>query len=59
MNNLEILDIGKEAILISLKISPLTMLVGMCVGPFVSLFQALTQVQEMTLSFALKLSQSF
>ena len=53
------LDIGKEAIFVLLKISLPLMLVALFVGLTVSLFQALTQIQEMTLSFVPKIIAIF
>ncbi|PIR32189.1 MAG: flagellar biosynthetic protein FliQ [Alphaproteobacteria bacterium CG11_big_fil_rev_8_21_14_0_20_44_7] len=51
----EILSIGSEAIWVLLKISLPIMLVALTVGLIISLFQALTQIQEMTLSFVPKI----
>ena len=53
------LDIGKESIYVLLKISLPLMLVALFVGLTVSLFQALTQIQEMTLSFVPKIIAIF
>jgi len=53
------LDIGKESIYVLLKISLPLMLVALVVGLTVSLFQALTQIQEMTLSFVPKIIAIF
>lgn len=59
MNANEILDISKEAIWVLIKISLPLMLVAMAVGLIISLFQALTQIQEMTLSFVPKIIAVF
>ncbi len=53
------LDLGKESIFVLLKISLPLMLVALFVGLTVSLFQALTQIQEMTLSFVPKIIAIF
>ena len=53
------LDIGKQAIFVLLKISLPLMLVALFVGLTISLFQALTQIQEMTLSFVPKIIAIF
>lgn len=53
------LDIGKEAIFVLMKISLPLMLVALVVGLTVSIFQALTQIQEMTLSFVPKIIAMF
>lgn len=55
MNHLEILDIGRDAIFVLLKIAAPIMLIALIVGLVISLFQALTQIQEMTLSFVPKI----
>jgi flagellar biosynthetic protein FliQ len=59
MNGAEILDIGREAIYVLLIISAPIMLVSLFVGLIVSLFQALTQIQEMTLTFVPKILAIF
>jgi flagellar biosynthetic protein FliQ len=59
VNPNEILDISKEAIWVLIKISLPVMLVAMAVGLVISLFQALTQIQEMTLSFVPKIIAVF
>jgi flagellar biosynthetic protein FliQ len=55
MNEADIIDFAREAIILTVKISTPVMLVGMVVGVLISLVQALTQVQEMTLSFVPKM----
>jgi flagellar biosynthetic protein FliQ len=59
MNANEVLDISKEAIWVLIKISLPVMLVAMIVGLVISLFQALTQIQEQTLSFVPKIISVF
>jgi flagellar biosynthetic protein FliQ len=51
MNELEAMDLGREAILVMLKISGPILAIGLTVGVLVALFQALTSLQEMTLTF--------
>lgn len=51
----EVLDIGQSALWLMLKIGAPTMVVALVVGLAVSLFQALTQIQEMTLTFVPKI----
>lgn len=53
------LEIGKEAIFVLIKISLPILLVALIVGLIISLFQALTQIQEMTLSFVPKIIAIF
>ncbi len=54
-----ILDYGREAILLTLKIGAPVMLVALVVGVAIGLLQALTQIQEMTLSFVPKIIAMF
>ena len=51
MTGPEVLDVAKDAILTLVVVSSPLMLVGLAVGVAISLFQALTQIQEMTLVF--------
>lgn len=53
------LNIGKESLFVLLKTSVPLMLVGLVVGFAISLFQALTQIQEQTLSFVPKIIAMF
>lgn len=50
------LAIGREAMILTLKISGPTMLAGMAVGLIIALFQALTSIQETTLTFVPKVA---
>jgi flagellar biosynthetic protein FliQ len=59
MDQTEIIDFTREAILLTIKISAPVMLVGLVVGVIISLFQALTQIQEMTLTFVPKIIATF
>lgn len=47
--------IGRETVEVILLVSAPVLLAGMVVGLIVSVFQAVTQIQEMTLSFVPKL----
>ncbi len=49
------LDISREAIWVFLKIAIPILLTALSVGFFISLIQAMTQIQENTLSFVPKL----
>ena len=49
------IDIGRDAIIVSLKLGGPIMLLALIVGIVISLFQALTQIQETTLTFVPKL----
>jgi len=59
MNGAEVLDIAREAIITLVLVSAPLMLVGLAVGVVISLFQALTQIQEMTLVFVPKILAIF
>ena len=48
-------DLGRRALILSMELSLPMLLVGLLIGVFVSLLQALTQIQEQTLSFIPKL----
>jgi len=55
MNETEVLDIGREAIWVMIKAGGPLMAVALVVGLTISIFQALTQIQEMTLTFVPKM----
>jgi flagellar biosynthetic protein FliQ len=59
MNGAEVLDIARDAIYTLVIVSAPLMLVGLVVGVVISLFQALTQIQEMTLVFVPKILAMF
>jgi len=55
MNEAQILEIAREAVLTLVMVASPILLVGMAIGLVISLFQTLTQIQEMTLTFVPKL----
>lgn len=55
MDALIVQDLMKETCLLILKVGAPVLLVSLAVGFVISLLQALTQVQEMTISFVPKL----
>ena len=59
MNGAEVLDVARDAIWTIVLVSSPLMLVGLVVGVVISLFQALTQIQEMTLVFVPKILAIF
>ncbi len=59
MNGADVLDIARDAIYSLLIISGPVMAVGLGVGLLIALFQALTQIQEMTLTFVPKIVAIF
>ena len=55
MNSLSVLDISSKAMWVLIKISAPIMIVALGVGLIISLLQALTQIQEQTLTFVPKI----
>jgi len=55
MNEAEVIEICREAIMVMLKVVGPVLLAGLVVGVVVSLLQAVTQIQEMTLAFIPKM----
>jgi flagellar biosynthesis protein FliQ len=55
MNEADAIEIGREAVITMLTMSTPIMLLGLAIGLMISLFQALTQLQEMTLVFVPKI----
>ena len=55
MNELEVIELGRDAIFTLLKISAPIMGMALVVGLIIALFQTLTSIQEMTLTFVPKI----
>jgi flagellar biosynthetic protein FliQ len=55
VNQADLLDIAREALLVTLKLGAPVLLLALIAGLAISLLQALTQMQEMTLSFVPKI----
>ena len=55
MDGTEAIEIGRETIYVMLKIGAPVMLLALVVGLAIALFQALTSIQEMTLTFVPKI----
>jgi flagellar biosynthesis protein FliQ len=55
MTGPQVLDVARDSIYTLVLVSSPLMLVGLVVGVVISLFQALTQIQEMTLVFVPKI----
>ncbi len=55
MNSTDAIDLAHETIVVALKLGAPVMLLGLAVGLLVSFLQALTQIQEMTLTFVPKM----
>jgi len=59
MSGAEVLDVARDTIVTLVLVCSPLMLVGLAVGVVISLFQALTQIQEMTLIFVPKILAIF
>ncbi len=59
MDMAQVLDVSREAIILLLKLAAPLMILALLVGLVISLFQALTQIQEMTLAFVPKILMIF
>ena len=55
MNEIAVLEVGREAMVVVLKTAAPIMVTGMLIGLIIALFQALTTIQEMTLTFVPKI----
>lgn len=55
MSGNEVLDVGREGLWTLIVVIAPVMIIGLSVGVAIALFQALTQIQEMTLVFAPKI----
>ncbi|MBT7511426.1 MAG: flagellar biosynthesis protein FliQ [Rhodospirillaceae bacterium] len=55
MNEAAVLEVGREALWVILKAAGPIMLSGLGIGLLIALFQALTTIQEMTLTFVPKI----
>jgi len=55
MNETAVLEVGREAMWVILIISAPIMMAGLIIGLIIALFQALTTIQEMTLTFVPKI----
>jgi flagellar biosynthetic protein FliQ len=59
MNEADTLEIAREAILVLLQVSGPLMLISLGVGLVISMIQAVTQLQEVTLTFVPKIVVMF
>ena len=59
MTGLEVVETARDAIMAVVVISAPLLIIGTLVGVAVSLFQALTQIQEQTLIFVPKILATF
>ena len=59
MNGAEVLDVGRDALWLTIQLCAPVLIVGLIVGVGVGLFQALTQIQEASLVYAPKILAIF
>jgi flagellar biosynthetic protein FliQ len=59
MNGAEVLDIGRDAIWLTIQLCAPALIVALVVGVGIGLLQALTQIQEATLVYAPKIVAVF
>jgi flagellar biosynthetic protein FliQ len=59
VNGTEVLDVGRDAIWLTIQLCAPILLVGLVVGVGIGLLQALTQIQEATLVYAPKIIAVF
>jgi flagellar biosynthetic protein FliQ len=55
MDEIQVIDVGRDAITVVIKMGGPIMLAGLFTGLIISLFQSLTQINEMTLTFVPKI----
>ncbi len=55
MNEVVVSELGREALWVVLKVATPIMMAGLLIGLLIALFQALTTIQEMTLTFVPKI----
>jgi len=55
MNTVQVIEMSRDAIVVLLKIGAPVMTIALLTGLAISLVQALTQIQEMTLAFVPKI----
>ena len=55
MTQKDVLEIGRNGLIVALQLALPVLLFGLVAGVLVSLFQAVTQIQEFTLTFVPKL----
>lgn len=59
MSGAEVLDVGRDALWLTIELSAPVLIVGLIVGVGIGLLQALTQIQEATLVYAPKIISIF
>ncbi len=59
MNGPEVLDLSRDALYVILKMTLPLMLIALTIGIVIGLLQAMTQIQEMTMTFIPKIIAIF
>lgn len=59
MDEAVLLEVGRDAIIVTLKLGAPLMIISLLIGLIISLFQALTQIQEQTLIYVPKIVSTF
>jgi flagellar biosynthetic protein FliQ len=59
VNEADLIELARASMLVMMKVAAPPLLAGLAIGLAVSLFQALTQIQEMTLTFVPKVLAVF
>ena len=59
MDEIQFLQFARESVLVMLTVASPVMLIGLVVGLAVAIFQALTSIQEMSLTFVPKILAVF
>jgi flagellar biosynthetic protein FliQ len=59
MTEIELIELARDSMVVMLKVAAPPLLAGLAIGLTISLFQALTQIQEMTLTFVPKVVAVF
>jgi flagellar biosynthesis protein FliQ len=59
MTGPEVLDVARDGIWVFFKVGMPIMLIGLAIGFIISVFQALTQIQEQTLVYVPKIVATF
>jgi flagellar biosynthetic protein FliQ len=55
MNANDVIELGRETIIVAIKLGAPAMLLALAVGLAIAFLQALTQIQEMTITFVPKM----
>ena len=59
MTEAELIELARVAMVVMVKVAAAPLLAGLAIGLMVAMFQALTQIQEMTLTFVPKVLTVF